>query len=167
MLKSKFSLELNAATNSKPIHRKKSYDKNNDKNHIYISSNDKNSSRKTLLDTTKNTKRHHSKEKKRKETTIVKKKKKETINKQRHKKNKINKKEIITIQKKIKKMKVVGILREHVSEWVYRSPFINSRRGTTSVGRHRPNQTEPARCACLVTPKPRPNALSWFKRSLI
>ena len=70
-------------------------------------------------------------------------------------------------KKKIKKMKVVGILREHVSEWVYRSPFINSRRGTTSVGRHRPNQTEPARCACLVTPKPRPNALSWFKRSLI
>lgn len=166
MLKSKFSLELNAATNSKPIHRKKSYDKNNDKNHIYISSNDKNSSRKTLLDTTKNTKRHHSKEKKRKETTIVK-KKKETINKQRHKKNKINKKEIQIQKKKIKKMKVVGILREHVSEWVYRSPFINSRRGTTSVGRHRPNQTEPARCACLVTPKPRPNALSWFKRSLI
>lgn len=98
--------------------------------------------------------------KKRKETTIVK-KKKQTINKQRHKKHHSNKKEI-TIQKKkkIKNMKVVGILREHVSEWVYRSPFINSRRGTTSVGRHRPNQTEPARCACLVTPKPRPNALS-------
>lgn len=56
--------------------------------------------------------------------------------------------------------------REHVSEWVCRSPFINSRRGTTSVGRHRPNQTEPARCACLVTLKPRPIALSWFKRSL-
>lgn len=62
---------------------------------------------------------------------------------------------------------LLGILREHLSEWVCRSPFINSRRGTTSVGRHRPNQTEPARCACLVTLKPRPIALSWFKRSLI
>lgn len=62
--------------------------------------------------------------------------------------------------------RLLGVLREHVSEWVCRSPFINSRRGTTSVGRHRPNQTEPARCACLVTLKPRPIALSWFKRSL-